>query len=126
MTLISKIMKNKIVKAVLFDFDGTLTHPGALDFARIKQAVGCPPDQPVLEYIEAMSDPAARTLAHGMLEDFEMAAAGASEPNAGAEALVRWCRQPGTAFRHPHPEPSGLRSCGPFGISAPSPRRISS
>ena len=88
-------MKNTIVKAVLFDFDGTLTHPGALDFTRIKQAVGCPSDQPVLEYIEAMSDPAARTLAHGMLEDFEMAAAGASVPNAGAEALVRWCRQRG-------------------------------
>lgn len=88
-------MKNKTVKAVLFDFDGTLTRPGTLDFPRIKQAVGCPPDQPVLEFIEAMADPEARARAHGILEAFEMAAAEASQPNAGAEELVRWCRRRG-------------------------------
>jgi hypothetical protein len=33
---------------VLFDFDGTLTHPGALDFAAIKREVGCPADRFVL------------------------------------------------------------------------------
>ena len=40
------------LRAVLFDFDGTLTVPGQLDFAAIKREVGCPPDQLVLEWIE--------------------------------------------------------------------------
>ncbi|WP_373498598.1 HAD-IA family hydrolase [Desulfococcus sp.] len=88
-------MKNRIVKAVLFDFDGTLTCPGALDFPRIKQAVGCPPEQPVLEYIEAIADPAAKARAHRILEDFEMAAAEVSTPCAGAEQLVQWCLRRG-------------------------------
>lgn len=88
-------MKNKVVKAVLFDFDGTLTCPGTIDFPRIKQAVGCPPDQPVLEFIEAMADPEAKAGAHRTLEAFEMAAAEASRPNSGAEELVRWCRGKG-------------------------------
>ena len=88
-------MKNSIVKAVLFDFDGTLTHPGALDFGQIKQSLGCPPDKPVLEHIEAMDDPGDRVRAHRMLAEMEMAAAEDSEPNPGAEALVRWCRGQG-------------------------------
>lgn len=88
-------MKNRIVKAVVFDFDGTLTHPGALNFSEIKAAVGCPPDQPVLEHIEAMADPAERDRAHRMLADFELSAAEASQPNPGAEELIRWCRKRG-------------------------------
>ena len=41
-----------IIKGVLFDFDGTLTRPGALDFPAIKQELGCPADQAILEYLE--------------------------------------------------------------------------
>jgi len=40
------------IKAVLFDFDGTLTKPGALNFPRLKKTIGCPADVPVLEFIE--------------------------------------------------------------------------
>jgi len=28
------------IKAVLFDFDGTLTKPGALNFPRLKETIG--------------------------------------------------------------------------------------
>jgi hypothetical protein len=38
------------VQAVLFDMDGTLTRP-VLDFARIKQAIGCPQDETILEWL---------------------------------------------------------------------------
>ncbi|MBW2127514.1 MAG: HAD family hydrolase, partial [Deltaproteobacteria bacterium] len=41
------------IRGVLFDMDGTLTVPGALDFAAIKREIGCPPDIPILEYIES-------------------------------------------------------------------------
>jgi hypothetical protein len=43
-----------MIKGVLFDFDGTLTMPGALDFPAIKREMGCPPDFPILEYLETV------------------------------------------------------------------------
>jgi HAD superfamily hydrolase (TIGR01509 family) len=85
------------LRAVLFDFDGTLTHPGALDFAAIKRAVGCPPDQFVLEWILALPPGETRDAATLALERFELEAADASAPNEGAEDLVRWLRGRGLA-----------------------------
>ncbi len=85
------------LRAVLFDFDGTLTRPGALDFAAIKREVGCPPDRFVLEWIQALPAGAARDAAADALERFELAAADASEPNDDAEELVRGLRAAGLA-----------------------------
>jgi hydrogenase expression/formation protein HypE len=85
------------LRAVIFDFDGTLTHPGALDFAAIKREVGCPPDQFVLEWILALPEGALREAAAATLERFELEAADASAPNEGAEELVRWLRDAGLA-----------------------------
>ena len=45
-----------IIKGVLFDFDGTLTRPFAIDFQAIKTAIGCPPDETILEFIETLTD----------------------------------------------------------------------
>ena len=47
-------MDEKRIKGVLFDFDGTLTLPGALDFPAIKRELNCPPDIPILEYLETV------------------------------------------------------------------------
>jgi hydrogenase expression/formation protein HypE len=77
------------ISAVLFDFDGTLTCPGALDFAAIRREIGCPPDRPVLEFIQAMDSAEVLRRAHRVLEAHEMDAAALSEPAPGAEALVR-------------------------------------
>ncbi|MDM8536230.1 HAD-IA family hydrolase [Desulfobacterales bacterium HSG17] len=85
-------MKNITIKAVLFDFDSTLTLPGAIDFLKIKQAVNCPADMPVLEYINNINDPKQKSKSHKMLEDFEMEAAGISKPNIGAEDLIHFLR----------------------------------
>jgi len=75
------------IKGVLFDFDGTLTHPGALDFPAIKLELGCPVDQPILEYLETVS-PAKRTELMKILEEKEDIAADASRPNRGAEKCI--------------------------------------
>ena len=80
------------LRAVLFDFDGTLTRPGALDFAAIKRDLGCPPERFVLEWIAALPQGARRAAALAALERFEMAAAAESVPNEGAEDLVRRLR----------------------------------
>jgi len=83
------------LRAVLFDLDGTLTRPGALDFAAVKREVGCPPDSLVLEWIEALPAGARRTEALAALERFELAAAAESEPNEGAERVIRGLRAQG-------------------------------
>ncbi len=81
------------IDAVLFDFDGTLTAPGALDFKKIKAELNCPQDQPVLEFIEALSSVEARRVAHLKLDAFEERGAAASRPNDGAEALLAHLRK---------------------------------
>jgi hydrogenase expression/formation protein HypE len=74
---------------VLFDFDGTLTRPGSLDFAAIRRAVGCPAGQPILEFIESLDDEEARRQAVRVLDGMELEAARRSEPNEAAEETVR-------------------------------------
>jgi HAD superfamily hydrolase (TIGR01509 family) len=80
------------IKGVLFDFDGTLTLPGALDFPAIKKALGCPLDQLILEFVESQPpDQQARLME--ILEEKEAEAAQASLPNRGAEKCLRTLRK---------------------------------
>jgi HAD superfamily hydrolase (TIGR01549 family) len=85
-------MKSFCIHAVLFDFDGTLTHPGAIDFAKIKKALGCPPDIAILEFIDTLSSLEQRRQAMLILDRFEIEAAEASYPNQGAEKLLHWLK----------------------------------
>ena len=81
------------IDAVLFDFDGTLTRPGVLDFSVIKTAIGCPDGTPVLEFMAAVDDPVRRADMAAQLDRFELEGAAASEPNAGAEAIVAFIKK---------------------------------
>jgi len=78
------------MKLVLFDFDGTLTKPGSLDFAVIRKAVGCPRDRPILEYIDSLPSASRRAECHKILDDHEIEGAEKSQPNPGAEDLLRF------------------------------------
>ncbi len=86
------------IDAVLFDFDGTLTKPGALDFSLLKQTIGCPPDTPILEFIESRPTAGRRAKALAVTERFESIAAANSEPNEGAEELIQCLRSKGIAL----------------------------
>jgi HAD superfamily hydrolase (TIGR01509 family) len=90
----NQMMQNRPfrINAVLFDFDGTITRPGSLDFSIIKRELGCPRELPVLEFIEQLSDPAQRDAAYEQLERFERAGAIQSMPNPGAENLLSYIR----------------------------------
>ncbi len=77
------------ISAVLFDFDGTLTKPDALDFSVIKKTLGCPKEIPVLEFIESIPDRQKKADAFVELNCFESLGAANSEPNPGAEDLIR-------------------------------------
>lgn len=83
------------IRAVLFDFDGTLTEPGTLDFAAVRGAIGCPRNQAVLEFIAGLQDESASRNAMYILDRFETEAAARSRPNEGAEDLVRFLRDRG-------------------------------
>jgi len=80
------------IKGVLFDFDGTLTLPEALDFPAIKKALGCPLDQLILEFIESQP-PDQQTGLMEILEEREAEAAQASLPNRGAEKCLSALRK---------------------------------
>lgn len=75
------------IKGVLFDLDGTLTLPGALDFPAIKKAMGCPLDQLILEFVESRP-PGQQPKLMEILEEREDSAARASLPNGGAEECL--------------------------------------
>lgn len=83
------------LEAVLFDFDGTLTVPGAIDFAAVRRTLGFPEDQPVLEYLAHLEDLDRREELLTALDGFETEAAAVSWPNPGAEEAVRLVRARG-------------------------------
>ncbi len=80
------------IKGILFDFDGTLTQAGLIDFNVIKVEVECPVELPVLEFIEDISDDDKRKAAFAVLEGAEKTAAKNAVPNFGAEDLLLWLR----------------------------------
>lgn len=83
------------IKAVLFDFDGTLTRPGEIDFKKIRCLIGCPAGVPILEHIDALASPEQKQAAHSILNRFEMDAAQAARPNRDAEAVVLYLKSRG-------------------------------
>jgi HAD superfamily hydrolase (TIGR01549 family) len=75
------------VAAVCFDFDGTLTAHGAIDFQAIRAAVGVPEDTFILEHLATLAEHE-RGEALATVERFESEAAARSRPGAGVEQAV--------------------------------------
>jgi len=61
-----------------------------LDFDRMREEIGIPAGEPILEYLDAVGDDALRARADAVLERHEREAAEASELNPGAQALLDW------------------------------------
>ena len=76
------------IDAVLFDFDGTLTEPGPLDFGEIRRALGIDPGTPILEHIRTLKDPKEQERSRAILNSYELKAASESRPYPGAEDYV--------------------------------------
>jgi hydrogenase maturation factor/phosphoglycolate phosphatase-like HAD superfamily hydrolase len=76
------------IKAVLFDFDGTLTIPGHLDFHTIREEIGCPKEISVLDYINSLSDAEAKIQAWEILHRHELIGAGKARVNMGVRELL--------------------------------------
>ena len=80
------------IDGVLFDFDGTLTKPGCIDFTGIKNAIGCPQDHPILEYLDSV-EKARKSEYLDVVEAMENEAAVKSLPNHGAVSLLTWLKK---------------------------------
>jgi len=89
------INRSFCINVVLFDFDGTLTKPGALNFPLLKKTIGCPSHLPVLEFIDNLPASNKKKETISLLERFETSAAANSEPNDGAEDLIRYLSSKG-------------------------------
>jgi hydrogenase expression/formation protein HypE len=76
------------IKGILFDFDGTLTVPGAINFLEIKASLGCSSEVPILEFIESL-DNNEQQEAFSLLDRYEERAARISFPAQGAEGVIR-------------------------------------
>lgn len=83
------------VAAVVFDFDGTLTRSEAMDFPAMRAAIGCPPEEGLLEFLDRVEDQGERRRLEAVMHAAEMEAADRSEPSPGAEELVMFLRQQG-------------------------------
>lgn len=81
----------RLPRAILFDMDGTLTRP-YLDFPRMKQEMGIPLDQPILEALAELR-PEDRRRAEAILHRHEEIAAAGSELNAGCDDLMGMLRK---------------------------------
>ena len=81
------------IKAVLFDFDGTLTVPGLIDFMAIKKAIKCPDNSTILEFIEGLPTKTKRNKALTVLEEYEDKAAKAAHPNENTEEIVSYFKK---------------------------------
>jgi HAD superfamily hydrolase (TIGR01549 family) len=76
-----------MIKAIIFDFDGTITKP-FLDFRKIKADIGFPPDEIyLLEKMLEMPDKE-RKRAFNILEKYEREAVEKSELNDGAKEIL--------------------------------------
>ena len=90
-------MNTTKIEAVLFDFDGTLTTPGHIDFAAIRDSIGCPTGMSILTFIETLP-PAERMQAETTLDEFEMRAAGTVGPADGLEEILEFLRSRSIRF----------------------------
>jgi hydrogenase expression/formation protein HypE len=85
------ITTDQPIDGVLFDFDGTLTTPGHLDFAAMRLAIGCPDGVSVLLYIDTL-EPDAQARARRVLDRFELDAAANAEAAPGSFELIEFLR----------------------------------
>jgi HAD superfamily hydrolase (TIGR01509 family) len=89
--------KNHGTKGILFDFDGTLTYPGALNFPAIKRELNCPSQMPILEYLDTQPETRRDELLTILALREEQAAQG-SMPNEGAERCLQVLKDRGLAL----------------------------
>lgn len=81
-----------VIRGVIFDMDGTITKSN-VDFAAINREAKVP-DEPILEYIEKVSEPRKKTIL-AVLEKYEAQAAETSELREGIKEVLNYMKKKG-------------------------------
>ena len=79
-------------RALLLDMDGTLTRP-VLDFEAMREEIGIPQGEPLLEYIRQHFDSVHAAWAHSVIDRHEREAAERAEPNHGFADFRAWLNE---------------------------------
>ena len=80
------------LKAVIFDFDGTLTKQGSIDFKKIKEQIGCHENQYILKYINTLTEKN-KISALSILDRLEYEAAEESEEELYVSEVIRFLKK---------------------------------
>ncbi len=75
-----------MLKAILFDMDGTITRPH-IDWQDLRQRVGVPLGTPIMEYVESLPEPD-QSRADAIVREIEFDAAQQAVLNPGAAELI--------------------------------------
>ena len=84
-------MLRRRVSAVVFDLDGTLTLPGAIDFARMRERILCPSTSDILAHVE-QRPLAERAALHAMIAEEEELGLARVQPMVGTTELFAHLR----------------------------------
>lgn len=82
-----------MIRAVVFDLDGTLLRQG-IDFPALRRAIGAPPASDIIRFLESLP-PGPRAEAVRTVEQHEERAAQGSELNEGAMEVLDFLRREG-------------------------------
>lgn len=77
------------IKAVIFDLDNTLVSSD-MDFKYLRQQLGCPQSEDLLEFVETLQHPHHKEHAHNVIFDHEISDANQSSPMAGCHEILAY------------------------------------
>lgn len=80
------------LKAVIFDFDGTLTVAGSINFPKIREEINCPEYIPILEYIKQLTGKA-KEKALRTVDRYEMEAAEYSQEAPNVRDIINYLKK---------------------------------
>jgi len=89
---LTTIMDVTTLQGVIFDLDGTLVD-SHLDFDRMRQHLGFPAGQPVLEHLATLTDPQEISVAEDIIAEHEMQGAHKAKWMPGAQAFLGLLKQ---------------------------------
>ncbi|MGR5212750.1 HAD family hydrolase [Vibrio rotiferianus] len=79
------------IKAVIFDLDNTLVSSD-MNFGQLRHQLGCPADEDLLDFVEALDHPHHKEHAHNVIFDHEISDAEHSSPMPGCHQLLSHLR----------------------------------
>ncbi|ENP8391712.1 HAD family hydrolase [Vibrio alginolyticus] len=80
------------IKAVVFDLDNTLVSSD-MNFGELRQQLGCPQSEDLLDFVDALEHPHHREHAHNVIFDYEISDAEQPAPMIGCHELLAHLHQ---------------------------------